>query len=104
MHVRKNEKGNALIMAIIAVVVCSGAVAAILTESIFFSKAQFATVQAEKARQIVDATLERVRRALFIYRAEESWDWSDIITYCSTVTTNLEAIEANYIVVKETDS
>src|SRR5579859_1762132 len=82
MNIFRKERGSALLIATIVVVIVLGIGGAFLSESLFRRKAQFILNQGDEAQLICDAALEKVRRALYIYRKNGSTN-ADIAGWCS---------------------
>lgn len=87
MMLPRKDSGSALLMATVVVVIVAGIGGAFLTESLFRRNAQFVIHQADEAQLICDAAMEKVRRALFIYRRNGKTD-QEIINWCNTAPMN----------------
>jgi hypothetical protein len=48
------------------------------------------------ARTICDDILEDVRRALYVYRAEQKWDWNDVLQYNASFQPDPQALLKEY--------
>jgi type II secretory pathway pseudopilin PulG len=112
---RKGDRGSALLITIIIVVMVFGIGGAFLVETIYRSRAQFSAMEADDALMTCDAALEKVRLALYQYRfsaenpsdpsALTPWSWNAILQYCNsptpfydpaTGTFNRDAIRTDY--------
>lgn len=86
MHISRKERGSALLIATIVVLLVVGIGGAFLSESLSRRNAQFILNQGDEAQLICDAALEKVRRALFLYRKGGSTN-ADIVGWCSANST-----------------
>lgn len=93
--IRSSERGSAVVLAMVIVIIVVGVSGAFLAESLIRSKVQYSANQADEAQMICDAVLEKTRRALWLYRATEkgapggntafTWAWNDILQYCQNL-------------------
>lgn len=97
MRTRRNERGSAMLIAIVIVIVVLGIGGAFFAETVFRGKAQHQAMQLDEAQVIADAALERIRRAMWRYRTDGNWSWDEILTYCQNVSTDPEAIKQDYL-------
>jgi hypothetical protein len=108
---KHKEAGSALLTATVITVMVIGIGGAFLADTYNRGTMQHNSIQADRARIICDAGLERARRALWKNRDDNlndsttGWKWNDIFQYCQSVETymggaakgtDLQAIRANY--------
>jgi hypothetical protein len=82
-RMRNNERGMALIVATLVVLVVVGIGFVFLNESIFRCRQEFNERMHDDGLRICDAAVEQARRFLYLYRAQGTWTWSDILRYNS---------------------
>ena len=82
MNIHRKKQGSALLIATVVVVIVLGIGGAFLSESLYRRNAQFILNQGDEAQLICDAALEKVRRALYLYRRNGSTN-ADIAGWCS---------------------
>jgi type II secretory pathway pseudopilin PulG len=81
---RKNERGVALLVALVVVIMVMGIGLAFMGESIFRSKSAHQERELDDGLRIADAAIEQARRFMFLYKANNTWSWDNILTYCNT--------------------
>jgi type II secretory pathway pseudopilin PulG len=84
MRNRPLERGTALLLATVVVLLVVGIGGAFLAETLIRGKSQFTSNQEDEALAVCNAALEKVRRALFKYKSAGSWPWDSVLAYCST--------------------
>ena len=85
MMMKKSNRGSALMISLVIVILTAGIGGAFLAQSLMHSNEQKWSIEADEAYSMCDAGMERARHALGIYRGEKLWNWTDIATYCGTV-------------------
>jgi hypothetical protein len=94
----RHRRGSALLLAIILALLLFGVGGAFLSLTLGQNKSQSGLMRADEALLICDGALEKVRRALFVYRHNQIWDWRSINKYCSQITlTSPQAIKADFL-------
>ncbi len=96
------ERGNAMLTATIVVVMTTGIGGAFLAETVFSGKSQFRAMQKDEAQVVCDAAIEKVRRALWKYKYDETWNWDNILAYCLAMDTNPATVKTAWTTDKET--
>ncbi|MBI2930170.1 MAG: hypothetical protein HYY16_00845 [Planctomycetes bacterium] len=98
---RRNERGSAMVMALVVILVLAAMAATLLTEVAFRQRTTHESHENDEAMIIARTGLERARRALYLYRADRTWDpsvpvapgavagdyldqWNDILAYCGS--------------------
>jgi hypothetical protein len=84
MSKSRSERGSALLIALVIVIIAVGFGGAFLTQALIHSNEQKWTIEADEAFTMCDAGMERARQALGVYKGQKLWAWKDIATYCST--------------------
>lgn len=85
----RSDRGVALLLALIVVILIMGIGGAFVVETVFRGKAQYALDEGDETQAIAEAGLEKARRALFIYKRDNKidpatgWNWNDILIYCN---------------------
>jgi type II secretory pathway pseudopilin PulG len=79
MKKSRRRQGSALIIALIVVIIVVGIGGAFLVDTMARGKMSHSGVQSDEAQMICEAALEKVRRALFVYKDTGSYDWNDLI-------------------------
>ncbi|HLF92660.1 MAG TPA: hypothetical protein VJB14_04310 [Planctomycetota bacterium] len=93
---QRRDRGSALLIATIIVLIALGIGAAFLSETVFRSKAQGSAQRADEALMICDAAVEKARRALCVYQNDGTWGWNEILTYCQNISTDAATIKADF--------
>lgn len=75
----RKEKGSALIVALIIVLIVVGISGAFLVDTTYKSKHAFAARESDEAQMICEAALEKTRRALYVYKTESTYEWDQIL-------------------------
>jgi len=96
MMQRRGDKGSALLLATIIVMIAIGIGGAFLAETVFRSKAQGRAMRSDEALMICDAAVEKARRALAVYQNNGTWTWNEILTYCQNISTDAATIKADF--------
>lgn len=81
MKMRHGERGSALMLTVIVVIILVGISGAMLSETMFRSTTQHASLASEETQLICDAALERARRSLLVYRNANQDAWGEILQY-----------------------
>lgn len=81
----REQRGSALVVAVIIVVIVVGIGAAFLSESLFRSKQGFVEREQNEAQMAADAALDQLRRFMFVYRRNSLWSWNDILQYNTSI-------------------
>lgn len=81
---RQSERGSALMLTVVVVVIVMGLSAAMLSENLFSTKTQAESMSSEEAQLICDAALDRARQALFNYRKTNDAAWSALFAWSRT--------------------
>lgn len=90
------RRGSALVLALVIVLIIAGLAGALLTATVFQSKASTASIQNDEAQIACDAALEKVRRALWIYKTDGTYPWDQILTDHQSLSLNPNAHFADY--------
>ena len=80
---QQENRGSALLIALVIIVIIAGVGGAFLLEATYRFKRNESAIESDEVQVACDANLERVRFALYIYRRDDTWDWNDILAYCS---------------------
>ncbi len=100
MTQRRKERGSALLLSIVVVIMVLGIGGAFLAESIFRGKGQYASIEAEEALLMCDAGMEKARRALYVHRSTNTWTWNEILAYCNSAPESSKLIKDDYLSLK----
>ncbi len=92
----RHDRGSALLIATIIVLIALGIGGAFLSETVFRSKAQGSAHRADEALMICDAAVEKARRALCVYQNNGTWVWNQVFTYCQNISTDAATIKADF--------
>jgi hypothetical protein len=76
---RRGEQGSAMIIALVIVIIAVGIGGAFLADTVFRSKMASASVESDEAQMVCDAALEKVRRALWVYKTDNTYPWDNIL-------------------------
>src|SRR5688572_6312170 len=80
--IRQSERGSAMMITIVVVVILVGLSAAMLSENLFRNRTRAANQTSDEAQLICDAGLEYARKALLEYRNTNKEVWNDIFGWC----------------------
>lgn len=75
----RNERGSALIVALVVVVIAVGIAGAFLADTAIRTRMQTLAVESDTAQMIADAAVEKVRRALWVYKTQNTYSWDQIL-------------------------
>jgi hypothetical protein len=76
---RRQERGSALIVALIVIIIAVGIGGAFLADTLARSSISQKGVQSDEAQMIAEAALEKTRRALWVYKSDGTYEWDQII-------------------------
>lgn len=94
MKKKSSDRGSALLMAIVVVLIAAGVGSSFLVVNLISSKEQTIANDQDELMAMCDAGMERAKQALDIYRGYkppgyvsptaslEPWKWNDVLTYC----------------------
>ncbi len=97
----KRNRGSALIVALVVVIIAVGIGGAFLADTVFRTKMQNYAVESDVAQMIVDAALEKVRRALWVYKTNGTYPWDQILAAHASLSTNADEHLADYVAKRE---
>jgi hypothetical protein len=96
----RSERGAALVLGVIIAILVTGLGGLFIADAFYRSKTASSFEDLTKARVLADAGLDKARRALYYYKANEipGKSWNEILDYCRTYgTTNLEEIKQDFL-------
>jgi len=100
MKMHRSDRGSALLISVIVVLLSIGIGGAFMAQSLVASREQQNVIEADEALVMCDAGMERTRQALDYYRGADGsgvkWSWDGILTYCSAVSKDPIAIRKDY--------
>lgn len=98
---RSRRRGSALIIALIVVIIVVGIGGAFLVDTIARSQTGARAVQSDEAQLVCEAALEKVRRALYVYKSEGTYAWNEIVADHAAMSIDPDAHWADYLVRKD---
>lgn len=98
---QRRNRGSALLISLVIVVLVAGIGGAFLVDSLSHSKRHSQGVDMDEAMTMCDAGMERARQALDFYRGYQNtgtkWTWDQILTYCSARPSDANVIKNDYL-------
>src|SRR5687767_7179567 len=89
--IRQSERGSAMMITVVVVIILVGLSAAMLSENLFRNRTRTANQTSNEAQLICDAGLEYARLALLDYRNKDKEAWGPIFSFCR----DLEALQSD---------
>lgn len=93
----KSEQGSALIVALVVVLIVVGISGAFLVDTAFRSKHASAARESDEAQMICEAALEKTRRALYVYKTDDTYPWDRILADHAGLSTDFVDHWADYV-------
>jgi hypothetical protein len=90
MTMRRNNKGVAMMAAIVVVVMVMGLGLAFMGESIFRTRSEMSERHMDDGQRMCDTAVEQARRFLFLYKWNNTWSWNEILVYNQNMLWNNE--------------
>lgn len=91
----KNQKGVAMVTAVVVAVIGLSIAGALAMNVQSRHKDMINKAELREAEMIAYSGLEKIRRLLYVFKTNSTWNWSDVLKYNQNFSTDMETIKTS---------